>query len=95
VDADKILTTVNFLWYSSAWLTYQLITIPNIPTFQYAEQSINNIVMLKQYVISINPIYEALIGAKSSILQSCREVSHLRSLISCDSHSSSSVGQQI
>jgi DNA mismatch repair protein MSH4 len=60
IDADKVLTT--------------LIQIPMTPTFQYAEQSINNIVMLKQFVASITPMYEALTGSKSTILQACREV---------------------
>ncbi|GKZ43063.1 mutS protein msh4 [Aspergillus brasiliensis] len=39
VDADKVLTS--------------LILVPNNPTFQYAEQSVNNVIMVKTYVGSI------------------------------------------
>ncbi|KAG9700911.1 hypothetical protein KCU95_g662, partial [Aureobasidium melanogenum] len=58
LDADKILT--------------QLIIIPTKPSLQITEQSINHIIMLKQFVVSIQPVYEALTGAKSVMLKEIR-----------------------
>ncbi|THY06932.1 hypothetical protein D6D01_09839 [Aureobasidium pullulans] len=55
LDADKILT--------------QLIIIPTKPSLHSTEQSINNIIMLKQFVGGIQPIHEALTGAKSVMLK--------------------------
>ncbi|KAF2474591.1 uncharacterized protein BDR25DRAFT_383924 [Lindgomyces ingoldianus] len=60
LDADKILTA--------------LIVIPTKPTIQTTEQSINHVIMLKQFVTSVNPIYEALTGARSSMLHNIREL---------------------
>ncbi|KAF1953836.1 hypothetical protein CC80DRAFT_537117 [Byssothecium circinans] len=59
LDVDKILTA--------------LIVVPTKPTLQTSEQSINQIIMLKTFVHSIRPIYEALFGARSSMLQNIRE----------------------
>lgn len=42
--------------------------IPTKPSIYYSEQSINNVIALKQYVKSIPPIYEALGTAKSELL---------------------------
>jgi DNA mismatch repair protein MSH4 len=44
------------------------------PTIQTTENSINQVLMLKQFVTSVNPIYEALTGARSSLLIYIREV---------------------
>ena len=41
---------------------------------QYSEQSINNVIQVKQYVNAIRPIYEALTGAKSLLLHMVRGV---------------------
>ncbi|GKZ29735.1 mutS protein msh4 [Aspergillus brasiliensis] len=60
VDADKVLTS--------------LILVPNNPTFQYAEQSVNNVIMVKTYVGSINMVYKALMAAQSSLLTTIREL---------------------
>ncbi|KAL5121962.1 MutS protein msh4 [Pleosporales sp. CAS-2024a] len=60
LDADRILT--------------QLIITPSQPTLQTTEQSINQIIMLKHFVSSINPIYEALTGTGSSMLDNIREL---------------------
>lgn len=52
----------------------QLILVPTKPSFQHAEQSINNVIMLKTYVSSIRPVYEALAGAQSALLLTIRDV---------------------
>ncbi|KAF2266399.1 hypothetical protein CC78DRAFT_559437 [Lojkania enalia] len=59
-DVDKILTA--------------LIIIPTKPTIQTTEQSINQVIMLKRFVTCVNPIYEALTGARSSMLNNIREL---------------------
>ena len=51
-----------------AGLTGQITLIPTKPSIQYSEQSINNVIALKQYVKSIPPIYEALGTARSELL---------------------------
>ncbi|KAL1304769.1 hypothetical protein AAFC00_003705 [Neodothiora populina] len=53
-DVDKILTA--------------LIVIPTQASLQYTEQAINNVISLKQFVKGINSIFEALVGARSSML---------------------------
>ncbi|EDN06749.1 hypothetical protein HCAG_03279 [Histoplasma mississippiense (nom. inval.)] len=58
VDSDKVLTS--------------LIVIPTKVTFQHAEQSINNVIMLKTYVNAIKPIYQALSRAQSTLLLAIR-----------------------
>lgn len=60
LDADKILT--------------QLIIIPTNPTLQLTEQNINNIIMLKQFIGAIQPIHEALAGARSVMLKEIKHV---------------------
>ena len=42
--------------------------IPTKASIQYSEQAINNVIMLKQFVKSIPPIFEALATAKSELL---------------------------
>ncbi|EGC49164.1 DNA mismatch repair protein [Histoplasma capsulatum var. duboisii H88] len=58
VDSDKVLTS--------------LIVMPTKVTFQHAEQSINNVIMLKTYVNAIKPIHQALSGAQSTLLLAIR-----------------------
>ncbi|KAF2206079.1 hypothetical protein GQ43DRAFT_406197 [Delitschia confertaspora ATCC 74209] len=60
LDVDRVLTS--------------LIKIPTKPTIQTTEQSINHVIMLKQFVNCVNPIYEALTGARSSMLINIREL---------------------
>ncbi|EEQ92618.2 DNA mismatch repair protein MSH4 [Blastomyces dermatitidis ER-3] len=60
VDSDKVLTS--------------LIVVPTKVTFQHAEQSINNVIMLKTYVNAIKPIYQALSGAQSTLLLAIRNL---------------------
>ncbi|GFG00996.1 mutS protein homolog 4 [Aspergillus udagawae] len=60
IDADKALTS--------------LILAPTKRTFQYVEQSVNNVIMLKTYVSSIKSIYKALATAQSSLLMTIREL---------------------
>ena len=52
----------------AAELTEQITLISKQPSIQYSEQSINNVIALKQYVRSIPPIYEALGTARSELL---------------------------
>ncbi|KAL3476769.1 muts domain V-domain-containing protein [Aspergillus californicus] len=59
VDADKVLTA--------------LILVPTKRTFQYVEQSVNNVIMLKTYVSSISSVYKGLAAAQSSLLLTIRE----------------------
>ncbi|PLB45281.1 putative DNA mismatch repair protein Msh4 [Aspergillus steynii IBT 23096] len=60
VDADKVLTS--------------LVLVPTKQTFQYLEQSVNNVIMLKTCVSSIKPVYKALAPAQSSLLLTIREL---------------------
>jgi DNA mismatch repair protein MSH4 len=52
----------------------QLIVKPAKPTLQTTEQAINQVIMLKQFVSSVYPVFEALTGARSSMLNNIREV---------------------
>ena len=58
LDADKILT--------------QLILIPVQPSLELTAQAINNVIMLKQFVNLIKPVFEALTCSRSSILDEIR-----------------------
>ncbi|EMC91499.1 hypothetical protein BAUCODRAFT_79898 [Baudoinia panamericana UAMH 10762] len=60
LDVDKMLT--------------QLILIPMQPTLKDTEQAINNVIMLKQSVIFIKPVFEALTGARCDLLQHIRRL---------------------
>jgi DNA mismatch repair protein MSH4 len=51
-----------------------LIITPSKPTLQTTEQAINQIIMLKHFVTSVNPIFEALTGTGSSMLDNIREL---------------------
>lgn len=55
-------------------LTIKLILVPTKRTFQYVEQSVNHVIMLKTYVSAINAVYKALATAQSSLLLTIREV---------------------
>lgn len=56
-------------------LIQQITIIPTKPTIQYWEQSINNVIALKQYVNSIPAVFEALTTVKSELLLHINEVS--------------------
>lgn len=60
LDVDRILT--------------QLILIPTQPSLKDTEQAVNNVIMLKQFVTLVQPIFEALTGARSTMLQGIREL---------------------
>jgi len=51
----------------------QLIVLPKNLTMEYMEQSINKILMLKQFLQAINPLYEALAGCRSELLAQIRD----------------------
>ncbi len=53
----------------------QFVVVPKEPSSQSIENSINRIVMLKQFVLAASSLYEALIGTTSTMLTSIREVS--------------------
>lgn len=55
-------------------LLLQLILVPTKSSVQAMEQAINHVIMLKQFVNSIRPIYEALSGARSAMLSEIRAV---------------------
>lgn len=60
LDADRILTA--------------LIVTPSKVTLQTSEQAINQVIMLKQFVNSVNPVFEALTGTGSDMLHNIREL---------------------
>ncbi|KAL4929214.1 MutS family protein MSH4 [Aspergillus undulatus] len=60
VDADKVLTS--------------LILVPTKRTFQYVEQSVNRVIMLKTYVSAIDSVYKALATAQSDLLLTIRDI---------------------
>ncbi|KXL48791.1 MAG: hypothetical protein FE78DRAFT_86832 [Acidomyces sp. 'richmondensis'] len=66
LDVDKTLT--------------QLILIPVQPRLKDTEQAINNIIMLKQFVNLINPVFEALTGARCEMLQDIRNMCALENV---------------
>ena len=53
---------------------YKITVIPTQPSIQYWENSINNVIQLKQYIKSVPPIFDALVGVKSNILKQVAEV---------------------
>ena len=48
--------------------------IPSREAISYWEQSINNILLLKQCLRSVPPLFEALAGVRSELLQQIRQV---------------------
>ncbi|KAK0870903.1 MutS protein msh4 [Friedmanniomyces endolithicus] len=65
-DVDKTLT--------------QLILVPVTPQIKDVEQAINNVIMLKQFVGLIQPVFEALTGARSTMLQEIRNLCALETV---------------
>lgn len=53
----------------------QLITTPVKASLKYSEQSINNVIILKQAASCVQPVFEALGPARSGLLVAIREVS--------------------
>lgn len=60
LDVDRMLT--------------KLILISTQPSLTDTEQSVNNVIMLKQFVTLIRPVFEALTGARSMMLQEIRNL---------------------
>ena len=60
LDVDKMLT--------------QLILVPVQPSLRDAEQAVNNVILLKQFVTLIKPVLEALTGARCPMLQEIRNM---------------------
>ncbi|OQO09044.1 hypothetical protein B0A48_05935 [Cryoendolithus antarcticus] len=60
LDVDRILT--------------QLILVPAQPSLRDTEQAVNNVIMLKQFTSLIRPVFEALIGSRSSMLLEVRNL---------------------
>ncbi|KAI4126757.1 MAG: hypothetical protein LQ347_004842 [Umbilicaria vellea] len=58
LDVDRVLTAI--------------ILVPVKASIQYSEQSINNIILLKQYVKSIPSVFEALAAARGDLLVQIR-----------------------
>ncbi|KAK3718865.1 MutS protein msh4 [Vermiconidia calcicola] len=58
LDVDKILT--------------QLILVPLEPSVKDTEQAINNVIMLKEFLSLVKPVFEALVGSRCSMLQEIR-----------------------
>ncbi|KAK5693497.1 MutS protein msh4 [Elasticomyces elasticus] len=60
LDVDKTLT--------------QLILIAVAPSIKETEQAVNNVIMLKQFVSLIKPVFESLTGARSTMVQDIRNL---------------------
>ncbi|KAM0690703.1 hypothetical protein Q7P36_009472 [Cladosporium allicinum] len=52
----------------------QLILIPTQPSLKDTEQAVNNVIMLKKFVMLIRPVFESLTGARSTMLQEIRDL---------------------
>jgi DNA mismatch repair protein MSH4 len=55
-------------------MSEQLIIIPKKPSLIMMEQSINHVMMLKQFVTSVKPVHDSLTGSNSAMLQNIRKV---------------------
>ncbi|KAK3197092.1 hypothetical protein GRF29_1536g554834 [Pseudopithomyces chartarum] len=79
-DAVNELQTKEDLFYSTRTALKnfldadRLIIVPTKPSLHTTEQSINQVIMLKQFILSVSPIYEALTGARSWMLNNIREL---------------------
>jgi DNA mismatch repair protein MSH4 len=62
IDAEKVLA--------------DLITIPSTPSTYSREQAINRVIMLKQFVKAVPPVYEALAGFHNELLLQIAMVSY-------------------
>ncbi|KAF2237697.1 DNA mismatch repair protein-like protein MutS [Viridothelium virens] len=60
LDSDRVLSA--------------LIVIPAKISVQYCEQSINNVIMLKHFLNMVNPIFNAVSGARSELLHEIRDL---------------------
>jgi len=58
---------------ASLIINVQLIIKPLHPTLETTEQSLNNIIMLRHFVTTIKPIFDALDGARSGLLMKIRQ----------------------
>ena len=67
LDVDRILT--------------KLILISTQPSLNDTEQSVNNVIMLKQFVMLIQPVFEALTGARSMMLQEIRNLCSAENIV--------------
>ena len=67
LDVDRMLT--------------KLILIPTQPSLTDIEQSVNNVIMLKQFVMLIQPVFEALTGARSMMLQEIRSLCSAENIV--------------
>lgn len=65
---------VNVSSETNCSLSEQIILIPVKASIQHSEQSINNIILLKQYVKSIPSVFEALAAARGDLLVQIRAV---------------------
>lgn len=55
-------------------MDFQLVVIPVQPNQVTEEQTLNNVIMLRQFVVSVKPLFEALKGANSALLSKIQEV---------------------
>jgi DNA mismatch repair protein MSH4 len=78
VDTDRVLASVGSLFClsmrDSNRIMHQLVVIKTEGNLQQTEQSINHVVMLKTFVDSIKPVWQALAGATSEELRKIRQV---------------------
>jgi hypothetical protein len=59
----------------------QLIIKPLHPTLETTEQSLNNIIMLRHFVTTIKPIFDALDDARSGLLMKIRQARTFDNLV--------------
>ena len=76
VDVDRVLTSVGTQLPNSrsTLIVSEITVVPTQPSIQYWENSINNVILLKQFIKSVPPIFDALVGVKSNILKQVAEV---------------------
>ena len=74
-DIDRVITEVRPLPFGLRMLIVgKIVVIPKRPSLQRWEQSINNVILVRQYVRAIPTLYQALEGAESSLLQDVRRI---------------------
>ena len=59
---------------ASLMMQLKLVVVPAHATTSTEEQTLNNVIMLRQFVVSIRPIFEALHDANSALLSEIRDV---------------------
>ncbi|KAL8713558.1 MAG: hypothetical protein Q9220_002420 [cf. Caloplaca sp. 1 TL-2023] len=72
-DVEAIKVSVEGNFYATCCIA-AITIIPTKPTIQYWEQSINNVIALKQYVNSVPAVFEALATVKSELLLHINEL---------------------